>query len=45
MIDIANPRDICQDVCELGVKLFNIDDLREIADENTKLRKKEFAES
>ena len=29
MIDIANPRDICEDVCELGVKLFNIDDLRE----------------
>lgn len=45
MIDIANPRDICEDVCELGVKLFNIDDLREIADENTKLRKKEFAEA
>ena len=45
MIDIANPRDICEDVCELGVKLFNIDDLREIADENIKLRKKEFAEA
>ncbi len=45
MIDIANPRDICEDVCELGVKLFNIDDLREIADENTNLRKKEFAEA
>ena len=45
MIDIANPRDICQDVCELGVKLFNIDDLRGIADENTKLRKKEFAQA
>lgn len=45
MIDIANPRDICEDVCELGVKLFNIDDLREIADENAKLRKKEFAEA
>ena len=45
MIDIANPRDISQDVCELGVKLFNIDDLREIADENTKLRKKEFAQA
>ena len=45
MIDIANPRDICEDVCELGVKLFNIDDLREIADENSKLRKKEFAQA
>ena len=45
MIDIANPRDICEDVCELGVKLFNIDDLREIADENSKLRKKEFVQA
>ncbi len=45
MIDIANPRDICEDVCELGVKLFNIDDLREIADENTKLRKKRICRS
>ena len=45
MVDIANPRDISDDVCELGVKSFNIDDLREIADENTRLRKKEFAEA
>ncbi|WP_299523019.1 glutamyl-tRNA reductase [uncultured Methanobrevibacter sp.] len=45
MIDIANPRDICENVCELGVKLFNIDDLRDIADENTARRKKEFAEA
>jgi glutamyl-tRNA reductase len=45
MIDIANPRDISDDVVELGVKSFNIDDLREIADENTRLRKKEFAEA
>ena len=35
MVDIANPRDISEDVMEIGVKLFNIDDLREIADENT----------
>ena len=35
MVDIANPRDISDDVSELGVKSFNIDDLREIADENT----------
>ena len=45
MIDIANPRDISDDVGELGVKLFNIDDLREIADDNTKLRIKEFGEA
>ena len=45
MVDIANPRDISEDVKELGVKLFNIDDLREIADYNTKLREKEFAEA
>lgn len=45
MIDIANPRDISDDVRELGVKSFNIDDLREIADENTKLRIKEFGEA
>ncbi len=45
MVDIANPRDISDDVVELGVKYFNIDDLREIADENTLLRKKEFGEA
>ena len=45
MVDIANPRDIDEDVCELGVKLFNIDDLREIADINTQLRIKEFGEA
>ena len=45
MVDIANPRDISDDVGELGVKLFNIDDLREIADENTHLRIKEFGEA
>ncbi len=45
MVDIANPRDISDDVCDLGVKSFNIDDLREIADENTKLRIKEFGEA
>ena len=45
MVDIANPRDISEDVKELGVKLFNIDDLREIADYNTKLREKEFDEA
>ena len=45
MVDIANPRDISSDVLELGVKSFNIDDLREIADENTRLRIKEFGEA
>ena len=37
--------DISDDVGELGVKSFNIDDLREIADENTRLRIKEFGEA
>ena len=45
MVDIANPRDISDDVSEIGVKLFNIDDLREIADTNTQLRIKEFGEA
>ena len=45
VVDIANPRDISDDVCELGVKSFNIDDLREIAEINTNLRKKEFGEA
>ena len=45
MVDIANPRDISDDVCELGVKSFNIDDLREIADENTRLRINEFGQA
>lgn len=45
MIDIANPRDITEDVSDIGVKLFNIDDLREIADINTQLRIKEFGEA
>ena len=45
MVDIANPRDISEDVSELGIRLFNIDDLREIADYNTKLREKEFSEA
>ncbi|MBE6497900.1 MAG: glutamyl-tRNA reductase [Methanobrevibacter sp.] len=45
MVDIANPRDISEDVSDLGVKLFNIDDLREIADANTQLRIKEFGEA
>ena len=45
MVDIANPRDISDDVSQIGVKLFNIDDLREIADTNTQLRIREFGEA
>ena len=45
MVDIANPRDISEDVSDIGVKLFNIDDLREIADINTQLRINEFSEA
>lgn len=41
MVDIANPRDIDENVKKLGVKLFNIDDLRGIADKNRKLRESE----
>ena len=45
MIDIANPRDIDEDVRELGVSLFNIDDLRGIADKNRKMRENETKEA
>jgi glutamyl-tRNA reductase len=41
MVDIANPRDIDENVKDLGVKLFNIDDLRGIADKNKKMRESE----
>lgn len=41
MVDIANPRDIDDRVSDLGVKLFNIDDLRGIADRNKKMREHE----
>jgi glutamyl-tRNA reductase len=41
MVDIANPRDIDEEVKELGIKLFNIDDLRGIADRNRKMRETE----
>ena len=40
-IDIANPRDIEEDVKDLGIELFNIDDLRGIAEKNKKLRENE----
>ena len=44
-IDIANPRDIEEDVKELGIDLFNIDDLRGIAEKNKKLREREVIEA
>jgi glutamyl-tRNA reductase len=45
MIDIANPRDIDDDVSQLGVRLYNIDDLRGIADKNKKMRESEAEEA
>ena len=44
-IDIANTRDIEEDVKEIGIDLFNIDDLRGIAEKNKKLREKEVIEA
>ena len=44
-IDIANPRDIEDDVKEIGIDLFNIDDLRGIPEKNKKLREKEVIEA
>ncbi|MDD1774411.1 MAG: glutamyl-tRNA reductase [Methanobacterium sp.] len=43
MVDLANPRDIDEKVIELGVKLFNIDDLRVIADNSVKMRQLEVS--
>jgi len=45
MVDIANPRDIEENVKELGIKLFNIDDLRGIANKNRKMRESEAKEA
>lgn len=45
MIDLANPRDISEDISELGIKLFNIDDLRDIAESNKEDREKESVEA
>lgn len=45
IIDIANPRDVTEDVVELGLKLLNIDDLRGIADKTKKLRENEVKEA
>ncbi|MDP3066457.1 MAG: glutamyl-tRNA reductase, partial [Methanobacteriaceae archaeon] len=41
MVDIANPRDIEERVADLGVRLYNIDDLRGIANKNRKMREGE----
>lgn len=41
MLDLANPRDISDDVRELGVQLYNLDDLRYIRDKNVEKRAKE----
>lgn len=45
MVDIANPRDIEEDVAELGVKLFNIDDLRSIAQRSREMRQAEASDA
>jgi glutamyl-tRNA reductase len=45
MVDIANPRDIEEDVSKLGVKLFNIDDLRGIAKRSKKMRETEASDA
>ena len=44
-IDIANPRDIDDDVKDLGVNLFNIDDLRGIADKNKVIEAEKIIEN
>lgn len=41
MLDLANPRDISEDVKELRVQLYNLDDLRYIRDKNVEKRVKE----
>lgn len=41
MLDLANPRDIEDDVRDLNVKLYNLDDLRYVTDKNKKRRNKE----
>ncbi len=41
MLDLANPRDIEEDVRELKVQLYNLDDLRYIRDKNVEKRVKE----
>jgi glutamyl-tRNA reductase len=45
MVDIANPRDIEEDITSLGVRLYNIDDLRGMARKNKKMREDEAKEA
>ena len=45
MVDIANPRDIEENVALLGVRLYNIDHLRGLADKNTMMRESESKEA
>jgi glutamyl-tRNA reductase len=45
MVDIANPRDIEEDVSKLGLKLFNIDDLRGIAKRSREMRETEACDA
>ncbi|MCD7782094.1 MAG: glutamyl-tRNA reductase [Methanosphaera sp.] len=41
MLDLANPRDIDDDIHDLSVQLYNLDDLRYITDKNKEQRMKE----
>ncbi|WP_304123951.1 glutamyl-tRNA reductase [Methanosphaera cuniculi] len=41
LLDLANPRDIEDNIRELGAKLYNIDDLRYITDKNKEKRVQE----
>lgn len=45
MVDIANPRDIEEKVSELGIRLFNIDDLRGIAKRSRMMREAEASDA
>jgi glutamyl-tRNA reductase len=45
IVDLANPRDIDENVNELNVKLFNLDDLRGIANKNKKQRENEVKQA
>ena len=45
IIDIANPRDVSEAVKDLDIILYNIDDLRGIAEKTTLERKKEVVEA
>lgn len=45
MVDIANPRDIEDSVRELGIRVFSIDDLRGVAEENRRRREAEAREA